>query len=191
MANFFDNDLGTIFAELSSYIDAHTPERMLTDIRGSRIDPNDLPSLGDQALMFMKQPAHSKVLYAEGVRQLEAAPQRLAANCNLFAAKRNLCLSCLMCGSAVDAFMVIAGERRLIPADTNLVQGVALALAKKGHSKEASWIEAEIRKCTKRTLRDLGWFVGSQARQPPDGLLDLDLEVLTKHGISATVPGNN
>ena len=219
MANLFDSDMATIFNELPEYIASHTPSQMLADVRGSSIDPNDLPSLGDQALMFCKQPAHSKVLYAEGIRQLEAAPERLAPDCNLLASRRNLCLSCLMLDSAVEAFEVIAKEPQLIAADINLALGVTLALGKIGRSEEANAVlsgvdqiplpdllrkleaaeldlgfvdsvKATIRKASgSRKMRDLQWLVHPEAGQPPDAVLDLDLDTLAKHGVPVTVLG--
>lgn len=80
MANFFDGNPQTDFERLMAYVRTHTPDQMLADIRASSVDPNDLPGIGDMVRMFLKDQGttHAKVLYAEGVRQLEAEPQRKA-----------------------------------------------------------------------------------------------------------------
>jgi hypothetical protein len=213
VANFFDNDLSTVFHTLGAYTESHAPSEMLADIRGSGIDPNDLPSLGDRALIVYKQYAHSQVLYAEGIRQLEAEPHLLAPDCNLLFARRNLCSSFLSGGSPVEAFAVIVAEPKLIGADINMVLGVVLALAKTGRPEEANVIlsaidqipladllgkletaeldldfvndvKAQVRKASGvRKMRDLNWLSASGTGELPEGLLDMDVNQLAEHGV--------
>lgn len=214
MVDIFNDFKAASSDDIADYIGSHTPSQMLADIRASRIDPNELPWLGDQAMMFLKSPAHARVLYEEGISQLEAAPHRRAPDCDLFKARRNLCLSCLMLGSPLAAFGVLAKEPRLVSADLNLVLGIALALAKAARPEEANailslvqqipfqdlvrkleqteWsfdefesLKASIRKqLGKRTFRDLEWYFNPQAGQPPDGVLDLDLNVVSIEALS-------
>jgi hypothetical protein len=213
VANFFDNDVVIMLDNIQPYMESHTPSEMLTDIRGSGINPNELPSLGDQALQLYKQYAHSQVLYAEGIRQLEAVPHLLAPDCNLLFARRNLCVSYYMLGSAAEAFSVIAKEPKLIAADVATALLVTRALAQNGRSEEANMIvsaigqiplpellskleaaeldfdfvndvKAEVRKASGvRTMRDLNWLSASGAGELPEGLLDMDVNQLAKNGV--------
>src|SRR5579871_5372393 len=212
MANFFDSDLGAIFDELSEYMQSHTAAQMLADILASKIDPNDLPSLGDQAMRVHSQFQHGAALYAEGIRQLEASPQLLAPDCNLFFAKRNLCVCFWQGGSPVEAERILFDEPKLIAADVSLALMVVRALAEVGHVEKANVIlsaidriplpgllskleaaeldldfvnavRAEVRKVSGvRKMRDLNWLSASGA-ELPDRLLDMNLDQLAKHGI--------
>src|ERR1700722_16649483 len=47
LANFFDGNPVKDFNGLLEYVTSHTPNHMLTEIRASKLDPNDLPVLGD------------------------------------------------------------------------------------------------------------------------------------------------
>lgn len=209
MVDIFNDFKAASADDIAEYIGSHTPSQMLADIRASRINPNELPWLGDQALIYLKSPAHARVLYEEGICQLEAAPQRLEPDCDLLKARRNLCSSCLTLGDFLAAFAVLAHEPRLVSADLNLALGVALGLVKAGRPGEANailsavqqipfqelvrkleqaeWtcdefesLKADIRiQLGKRKFRDLEWYFNPDAGEPPDGILDLDLDVVS------------
>ena len=80
MANFFNGDPIRDIQGLKAYIKTNSPTDMLGDIRSSSIDPNDLLCIGDMLKMFANADgrAHAKVVYAEGIGQLDASPHRLA-----------------------------------------------------------------------------------------------------------------
>jgi hypothetical protein len=221
MTNFFDTivpgDPDNLFP-LKEYIKSHSPEQMVADIRASKFDPNYLPDLGDMVRMLLKEEGrpYAKVLFAEGIRQLEAAPDLLDPSTNLFFAKRNLC-ACCMPGEPGEAFQVILKTPALVPADPGLVVLVAARLVKEGQFKEANMLLSKIdeipldvllRKLEEvgfnfemldslkarvrmqlgqRKMGDLAWLVHPEAGQPPQGLLEMEMVELTKHGIPKEV----
>ena len=139
MANFFNGNPQTDSEGLMAYVKTHSPTEMLSDVRSSSVDPNDLPGIGDMVKMFLKADGrvHAKVLYAEGIRQLEAAPHRLAPDVNLLFARRNLCACCLP-DEPLEAFAVIRQANELVTADPALCLTVAMGLYNQGQLKEAS-----------------------------------------------------
>lgn len=217
MTNFFDTivpgDPDNLFP-LKEYIKSHSPEQMVTDIRASKFDPNYLPDLGDMARMFLKEEGrqYAKFLLAEGIRQLEAAPELLDPGTNLFFAKRNFC-ACCMPEEPREAFQVILKTPALIPADPGLVVFVAARLVEEGQFKEANMLLSKIDEIPldvllgkleevgfnfeildslkarvrmqlgQRKMSDLAWLVHPEAGQPPQGLLEMEMVELTKHGI--------
>lgn len=221
MANFFDTLIPEDpdnFFPLTEYIQSHSPAEMLADIRASQFDPNYLPDLGDMVKMFMKEEGrpYAKLLYAEGIRQLEASPDLLAPDTNLFFAKRNFCVCC-MPNEPGEAFSVMSKTPELITADPALAAFVAARLVDEGQYQEASRLlsgidhvplEELLRKLEEfgisfdmveslkakvrvqlgtRKMGDLEWLVHPEAGQPPVGLLDMDMDELTKHGIPKEV----
>ncbi len=141
MANFFNGSPTTDFQGLIAYVKAHTPEQMLSDIRASSVDPNDLPSIGDTVKMFLNDEGkhHAKVCYGEGIRQLEEEPQRKAPDVNLMFARRNFCACCFP-EEPVEAFNVLVDEPEIIVADPVLATGIATGLAQEGYPKQANII---------------------------------------------------
>lgn len=111
---FFDGNPATDFNGLIAYIKSHTLDQTLAEIRASKINPNDLPGLGDTAKLFLKEDgyAHARVFYAEGIRQLEAAPHLVAPDVNVLFARRNLC-ALYMPDQAGDALAVIEEDPQL------------------------------------------------------------------------------
>jgi hypothetical protein len=145
MANFFDGNPATDFNGLIAYIKSHTLDQTLAEIRASKINPNDLPGLGDTAKLFLKEDgyAHARVFYAEGIRQLEAAPHLVAPDVNVLFARRNLC-ALYMPDQAGDALAVIEEDPQLIGADPALALWIAATLAETGQMQEADWILSAI-----------------------------------------------
>ncbi len=219
MANFFDGTPQTDFQGLMAYVRTHTPNQMLADIRSSSVDPNDLPGIGDMVRMFLKDAGtrHAKVLYAEGIRQLEAEPQRKAPDVNLMFARRNLCACCIP-DAPVEAFNVIAEDPTIVAADPALGVVVAMGLVQEGHAKQASQIisvldqipleqvlpkleeaqmsfdvlkglKVEIRRHLggKKMCDLVWWYDESDVGQLPNGLVNMDLNELTKSGIPSSV----
>ena len=141
MANFFDGNPATDFNGLMTYIKSHTPDQTLAEIRTSKVDPNDLPGLGDMVKMFLKENgyAHARVLYAEGIHQLEESPHLLAPDVNLLFARRNLC-ALYMPDQAAEALAVVEEDPQLIGADPALALWIAATLAEAGQMQEADWI---------------------------------------------------
>src|SRR2546423_15401466 len=108
MPNFFNSlvpgDPNSLFP-FKAYIQNHSPEQMVADIRASKFDPNYLPDLGDMVRMLLKEEGrpYAKMLYGEGLRQLEATPELLDPTTNLLFAKRNFCACCIP-DEPLDAF---------------------------------------------------------------------------------------
>jgi hypothetical protein len=217
MTNFFDTivpgDPNNWFP-LEEYIRTHSPEQMVADIRSSKFDPNYLPDLGDMVKIRLKEKgrAYARLLYAEGIRQLEAAPELLTPDTNLFFAKRNFCACCIP-DKPGEAFSVILFTPTLATADPALAALVAACLVEEGQFEDASVLFSAIDKIPLESLLrkledaglsfdvvessrakirmqlgtlkmgDLEWLVHSEAGQPPEGLLAMNMDELTKHGI--------
>lgn len=124
MPNFFDTlvpgDPNSLFP-FKDYIENHSPEQMVADIRASKFDPNYLPDLGDMVRMFLKEEGrpYARLLYGEGLRQLEATPTLLDPATNLLFAKRNFCACCIP-DAPLEAFELICRAPELISADPGL-----------------------------------------------------------------------
>jgi hypothetical protein len=116
-------------------------------------------------------------------------------------------------GSPLVAFGVLAKEPGLVVADLNLALEVALALLKAGRPEEANAVLSVVQQIPfqdllrkleqtewslekieglkfgirqqlgKRTFGDLEWYFNPQAGQPPDGILDLDLDVVSEDSL--------
>jgi hypothetical protein len=221
MANFFDTlipgDPNNFFS-LTEYIQSHSPAQMLADIRASKFDPNYLPDLGDMVKMFLKEEGkpYAKLLYAEGIRQLESAPELLIPDTNLFFAKRNFCVCC-MPNEPGEAFSVMSKTPELITADPALATFVAARLVEERRFQEANVLltridqvpleellkkleefginfdvieslRAKIRvQLGSRKMGDLEWLIHPDAGRPPVGLLNMEMDELTRHGITKEV----
>jgi len=203
---------------LKEYIKSHSPEQMVAEMRESLFDPNYLPDLGDLVKVHLKGEgrAYARLLYGEGIRQLEAAPELLAPDTNLFFAKRNFCACCIP-DQPLEALNVILETPTLTKADPVLATLVAACLVDEGWFGEARLLFSEIDKIPlesllrkledagvsfdivesskakmrvqsgTRKMGDLEWLVHPEAGQPPDGLLDMEMDELTKHGIPKEV----
>lgn len=139
MANFFDGAPGRDFEGFLAYVKSHTPSQTLADIRASGIDPNDLPSLGDMARMFLKEEGreHAIVFYTEGIRQLEESPGRLAPDVNLSFARCSLC-ACYMPDRAAEALTVIEKDPSLVSLAPELTLSIAAKLVEAGQLRGAN-----------------------------------------------------
>src|SRR5260370_17748669 len=91
-----------------------SPEQMLTEIRASSIDPNDLVSMADLLVQFQSRD-HAKVAWEEAIRQFDAAPSRIAPDVNLVHIKRNLCIATLP-SPPLKSFRWISEKRTIAPA---------------------------------------------------------------------------
>src|ERR1700682_4591010 len=87
------------------------PEQMLTEIRASSIDPNDLVSIADLLVQFQSHD-HAKVAWEEAIRQFDAAPNRIATDVNLVNIKRNLCIANLS-SAPLESFRWISEEPQI------------------------------------------------------------------------------
>jgi hypothetical protein len=88
------------------YHKTHSPAQMLSDIRSSRVKPNDLPCFGDilrvhlsddiKRLLPDKGIRHARVLYAGGIilDSLEANPQLVDPDVSLLSAKWSFVACC-------------------------------------------------------------------------------------------------
>lgn len=151
MSNFFNtpNILGDVetLTALPEYVKTHTPSQMLTDIEGSTINPNDLPALGDLVKMLMKDDAlkHARVLYAEGIRQLEASPVLKAKDVSLTDAKWNVVACCLdLQDEYIEAFRAIRGVQDFVMKYPDMSLLTAMGLWREGHLQEAALILEEL-----------------------------------------------
>jgi hypothetical protein len=167
MFNFFNNPniLGDFDAldAFSEYVKTHSPSQMLLDIRASTVDPNDLPALGDLVKMLLKDIGvkHARVLYTEGVRQLEANPRLKAEDVNLLEAKWNVVACCLdLRDEYIEAFNAINGIPNFVRDYPDMSLLTAMGLWGEGHRQEAGLI-----------LEELDAFVRSYGRANLDNKL--------------------
>jgi hypothetical protein len=153
MANFFDGNPARDLNGLIAYVKSHTPDKMLAEIRDSKLDPNDLPSLGDTVQLFLKEDgcAHASVLYAEAIRQLNAAPHLLAPDVDLLLARRNLC-ALYMPDQVEQALGVIEEDPQLIGRDPALALWIAATLVETEHPQQADWIFSGIDQISPKDL---------------------------------------
>lgn len=214
MANYFDGPPLTAFQGLVGYVNAHTSEETLAEVRASSADPNDLLAFADAVRMYAPEKArsHARILYAQGIERLEANPQRQAANINLAAARRNLCL-CFMPDAPLEAFAALTGGPGVIAADPALAACVGAVLVEEKHFDELAVILAEIAKIAepdlaakleahqmslelvdslhtrlrthlgKRKMCDLQWLTASETDRIPSALMELEIDALLPHGI--------
>jgi hypothetical protein len=120
---------------------------MLADIRASTLDPNDLPALGDLVKMLLKDDGlrHARVLYTEGIRQLEANPSLMAENVSLKDAKWNVVACCLdLKDGFVEAFSAINSVPNFVRDYPDMSLRTAMGLYVEGHPQEAALIIREL-----------------------------------------------
>jgi hypothetical protein len=152
MPNFFNTpnisgDFNGLDA-FSEYVKTHAPGQMLSDIRESSVDPNELPALGDLAKMLLGDDGlkHARVLYAEGVRQLEANPGRKASDVSLPDAKWNVVACCLDLreeyGEAFEAIRIDLSSFVRDYPDMSLL--MAMGLWGEGQRKEVGLILGQL-----------------------------------------------
>jgi len=137
----WDNILNmTVISEIAMRF---TPEQIRGEISTSRIDPNDLIGVAG-TLIELSFKDHGKVALEEAVRQLDANPNRIAADIDLVAAKRNLCLLLESSRDSLAQFELIKKEPKIVQADPKLALAVAEGLINKGRFEEAAVVFAGI-----------------------------------------------
>jgi tetratricopeptide (TPR) repeat protein len=157
MPNFFDTvvpgDPNSLFP-LKDYMQNHSPEQMVVDIRASKFDPNYLPDLGDIVRMLLKEEGrpYARMLYGEGIRQLEATPSLLDPATNLLFAKRNFCACCIP-DAPLEGFELICRAPELISADPGLAVMITALLVDAGQFSQAGALLPHIEKVKTEDLQ--------------------------------------
>jgi hypothetical protein len=152
MSNFFDApDPYSELPRLVEYCKTHSPTQMLSDIRSSCVNPNDLPALGDFLRVYLsdeiktslpnKGIRHARVLYAEGISQLEANPRLVAPDVSLLSAKWSFVACCHdLQDELAEAFRTIQSEPTFVRTYPDLAFSVAFLLWREGQLQETGAI---------------------------------------------------
>ena len=153
MANFFDGNPETDFPGLAAYVKTHTPTQMLTDIRVSSIDPNKLIKIGDLAKIGLQDAGrlHAKALYAEGIRQLQTQPHRIASDTDLTIA-RCMLITCCLPDAAGEAYGIIEADDAVVPTEPALAVWVAMALFQGQQFEKVHRVLTRLEKIPTKTL---------------------------------------
>ena len=150
MSNLFNQFIGTpidwdnplnmpLVFQISTELN---PEQMLTEIRASSIDPNDLVSMADLLVQFQSRD-HAKVAWEEAIRQFGAAPNRIAADVNLVNVKRNLCIANLT-SAPLESFRWISDEPQIARDAPMVAIELAESLRRANNYQEAELVLREL-----------------------------------------------
>lgn len=120
-----------------------TPDQSRSQIRASKINPNDLLTVAN-SLIQLSFRDHGKVAMEEAIRQLDANPSRIAGDIDIVVAKRNLCYLLEATRDSLAQFELIKNEPKIVQADPQLALAVAEGLINKQRFEEAAFVISRI-----------------------------------------------